>query len=112
VQRCSSCRITTGPPCPCSSRTSSPVYEWGAGKKSASPSSIASPFAPRKAPCVAWRGGGVSPRIARAIAPARAPETRTMPMPPRPGGVAMAAIVSPPAVSGAPWPSLRPRACG
>ena len=39
------------------------------------------------------------------------PETRTMPMPPLPGGVATAAIVSPPAVSAWLSPSPRPRGC-
>ncbi len=36
------------------------------------------------------------------------PDNRTTPIPPRPGAVAMAAIVSPPALSGAPSPRLRP----
>ena len=43
---------------------------------------------------VATRGGGTAPTSALAIAALRGPDTRTMPMPPRPGGVAMAAIVS------------------
>ena len=39
---------TTGPPCPCNSSTSSPVYEFGSGKYRATPSSIISPPSSRK----------------------------------------------------------------
>ena len=46
-QRASSSCNTTGPPCACSSSTSSPVKEWGAGKYSASPWSIATPWPSR-----------------------------------------------------------------
>ena len=46
-QRASSSCSTTGPPCACSSSTSSPVYECGAGKKSARPWSIGAPAASR-----------------------------------------------------------------
>src|ERR1051326_2027525 len=58
------------------------------------PSSICSPRASRNAPCTARRGSGNLPRIRRAISSTPGPETRTMPMPPRPPGVAIAAIVS------------------
>ncbi|MNN20426.1 hypothetical protein D3C81_1337050 [compost metagenome] len=47
-QRDSSICMTTGPPWPCSSSTSSPVYEFGAGKYSARPWSITPPRASRK----------------------------------------------------------------
>src|SRR5260221_10495645 len=47
-----------------------------------------------KAPKVARRGSGRPPRIARAIRGTSGPETRTTPIPPRPAGVAIAAIVS------------------
>src|SRR4051812_41794843 len=40
------------------------------------------------------RGGGATRDIATAISIAAGPDTRTMPIPPRPGGVATAAIVS------------------
>jgi tRNA U34 5-carboxymethylaminomethyl modifying GTPase MnmE/TrmE len=36
-------RITTIPPCPCNSKTSSPVNECGAGKNNATPLSISHP---------------------------------------------------------------------
>src|SRR5512134_2651559 len=58
------------------------------------PSSSASPRASRKIACVACRGSGRRPRMLRAIAGARGPESRTTPMPPRPAGVAIAAMVS------------------
>ena len=58
---------------------------------------------------VAIRGGGVLPRIATAIAPTAGPERRTTPMPPRPGGVAMATMVSRRTTDGAtPVRSSRP----
>ena len=50
--------------------------------------------------------------LPRAIDAASGPDTRTAPMPPRPGGVAAAAMVAAGALSGAPWPSLPPRGCG
>src|SRR6188508_3711853 len=43
---------------------------------------------------VARRGSGRRPRISRAMRGTSGPEMRTTPMPPRPAGVAMAAIVS------------------
>ena len=43
---------------------------------------------------VAARAGGSSPSIAAAICGTFGPETRTMPIPPRPGGVAAATMVS------------------
>src|SRR5574341_1994780 len=58
------------------------------------PSSMASPWAPRNAVCVAWRGSGRRPRTLRAISGTAPPDNRTTPIPPRPTGVATAAIVS------------------
>ena len=84
---------TTGPPWPCSSSTSSPVNECGAGKKSARPRSIGAPAASRKFATVAWRGHGRLPSRVSAMPRVVGPERRTMPIPPRPGGVAMAAMV-------------------
>jgi hypothetical protein len=52
------------------------------------------PLAPANTATVAWRGGGRVPSICAAIAGVFGPEIRTMPMPPRPGGVALATIVS------------------
>src|SRR5262245_22188094 len=43
---------------------------------------------------VAVRGSGTRPRIARATRRTPGPDTRTTPIPPRPDGVAIAAIVS------------------
>src|SRR5678810_277523 len=43
---------------------------------------------------VAWRGAGRWPRMARAMRGTSGPEIRTTPIPPRPAGVAIAAIVS------------------
>ena len=48
TQRASSRASSTGLPWACSSSTSSPVYECGAGKCSSSPSSMVSPSASRK----------------------------------------------------------------
>src|SRR5678815_5432528 len=42
---------------------------------------------------VAARGSGTLPRIARAMRGTAGPETRTTPIPPRPAGVAIAAMV-------------------
>src|SRR5207248_9362566 len=64
------------------------------GKKSAKPSSIGSPCASAKRANSACRGAGRRPSTLCAISRARGPEMRTMPMPPRPAGVATAAIVS------------------
>src|SRR5258707_404816 len=58
------------------------------------PSSIRPPCVSRMTARVARRGSGIFPRTAAPIAGACAPETRTIPMPPRPGGVAIAAMVS------------------
>src|SRR5438128_11912163 len=58
------------------------------------PSSSAWPRASRKRANVAALGGGRLPMICSAMRVTSGPETRTMPMPPRPGGVATAAIVS------------------
>src|SRR2546421_10968030 len=58
------------------------------------PSSSMPPRASRKAACLACRGTGSVPSTLCAMRVTAGPEMRTMPMPPRPGGVAMAAIVS------------------
>src|SRR3569833_686020 len=50
--------------------------------------------ASRKRAKVARRAAGSSPRTTAAISGTFGPETRTMPTPPRPGGVAVATIVS------------------
>ena len=93
-QRLSNISSTTLPPCPCSSNTSSPVKECGAGKYKAMPSSRVLPSAALKRLCVALRGVGRLPSMSWAIVAACAPESRIMPTPPRPGGVATATIVS------------------
>ena len=93
-QRASSAPSTAVPPWPCNSRTASPVNDCGAGKKTASPLSSSSPPAPRNVATVAMRGTSTRPVSAAAIAGAAAPDTRITPIPPRPGGVAIAAIVS------------------
>ena len=54
----------------------------------------ARPRASRKRVNVARRAGGSSPRRTVPICGAFGPEMRTMPMPPRPGGVAAATMVS------------------
>src|SRR6185369_15940701 len=58
------------------------------------PSSTRSPCASRKTAWCADLGAGSRPSIDVAIWGAFGPETRTIPMPPRPAGVAIAAIVS------------------
>src|SRR5688572_3012954 len=58
------------------------------------PWSIASPPASRNTACKAVRGLGARPTTFFAMASAREPDTRNTPMPPRPAGVATAAIVS------------------
>src|SRR5438477_6309216 len=58
------------------------------------PSSIAVPLASLNVASVPTLGDGTLPITRSAICAARAPEIRTTPMPPRPGGVATAAIVS------------------
>src|SRR5690348_7473367 len=85
---------TTGLPWACSSSTSSPVKEYGAAKNKARPRSIAVPSLPVNAARCARRGSGAIPHSVFAIARAPPPEIRTTPMPPRPGGVAMATMVS------------------
>src|SRR3972149_3610989 len=55
---------------------------------------MAVPRASRATQRVAHRGGGRLPSTACASIGTRAPEIRTTPIPPRPGGVAIAAIVS------------------
>src|SRR5690348_1640044 len=92
--RRTSASSTTGLPCACSSSTSSPVNECGAAKNKARPRSIAAPSVPANAVSCARRGSGAIPHNAFAIARAPPPEIRTTPMPPRPGGVAVATMVS------------------
>src|SRR5688572_5120555 len=58
------------------------------------PSSMRSPRASRNARSVAVLGFGSPPATAAAISATAGPETRTTPIPPRPAGVAIAAIVS------------------
>src|ERR1700734_1740092 len=58
------------------------------------PSSTLLPCASRKLEKWAWRGTGSMPRIAVAICGTRGPETRMTPTAPRPGALAMAAMVS------------------
>src|SRR2546428_11491903 len=53
-----------------------------------------SPRASQKAPKLACRGCGRRPRICRAICGTLKPDRRTTPIPPRPAGVAIAAMVS------------------
>jgi hypothetical protein len=86
--------MTTGPPWPCNSRTSSPVKECGFGKKSRIPLSTVEPSAALNSASVAWRGCGALPVSANAKGSKLLPEMRMMPTPPRPGAVAMAAMVS------------------
>jgi len=50
--------------------------------------------ASRKGVCVACLGTGALPRTAHAIEASPCPDTLTTPMPPRPCGVAIAAMVS------------------
>src|SRR6185312_7876325 len=66
----------------------------GPGKKSARPASIGSCAASRKRAKPARRGNGSSPSSTAAISGTRGPETRTIPIPPLPGGVAAATMVS------------------
>ena len=103
----SSICMTTGPPWPCNSTTSSPVKERGPGKNSAKPSSMAAPSR-RKRPCTAARGGSGLEINLSPIGNASGPEMRTMPTPPWPGGVATAATVSGGAVRRQPPPPRRP----
>src|ERR1051325_9840393 len=58
------------------------------------PSSMRSPPASRNAAKVACRGSGSVPTTLAAIVSTAVPESRITPMPPRPGGVAIAAMVS------------------
>src|SRR5687767_2892917 len=58
------------------------------------PSSSALPRASRKLQSVALRASGSRPIRVSAISATAGPEMRTMPMPPRPAGVATAAMVS------------------
>src|SRR5918992_5665142 len=58
------------------------------------PSSSASPLLLRNTACAACRGFASTPRTFSAMAGTAGPLSRTMPIPPRPGGVASAAIVS------------------
>ena len=58
------------------------------------PWSSGSPRAPRNVASVARRGAGRRPSTPCAMAETSRPEMRTMPTPPRPGGVAIATITS------------------
>src|SRR5690554_361823 len=58
------------------------------------PRSMGNPPASRNARYSARRGSGRCPSMPRAMSGAAGPEIRTIPTPPRPGGVATAAIVS------------------
>src|SRR5688572_1962770 len=58
------------------------------------PRSCASPRALRNQARVARRGSGSAPRSFEAIAQTAGPDSRMMPIPPRPDGVAIAAMVS------------------
>src|SRR5688572_33299196 len=58
------------------------------------PLSTAAPLASRNEAEVARRGLGNCPRTGSAIRGTAGPETRTAPTPPRPAGVAIAAMVS------------------
>ena len=96
-QRFKSICSTTGPPCPWSSRTSSPVNECGALKYSAIPSSMMLPSSSMKGRKWAYRGSSGNSDVAflknsEMNGSRFLPEIRTMPTPPRPGAVAMAAI--------------------
>ena len=83
--------MTAGPPCRCSSATSSPVKECGAGNHSTSASSIGSSSLPISRRSVATRGFGRARAVSAASAArASAPEMRTTATPDRPGGVANA----------------------
>ncbi len=70
------------------------MNECGAGKYSASPSSSGCSASSLTCTNVAVRAMGILPNRADAMLPTKAPDTRTIAMPPRPGGVATAAIVS------------------
>src|SRR5229473_6928891 len=106
-RHCNTISTMSAPPWPCSSKTCSPVYEAGAGKYRASPSSTLLPCASRKLENRAWRGAGRLPRMPVAICGTRGPDTRMTPTAPRPAGLAMAAMVS-----GEPTAALRPRLGG
>ena len=86
--------MTTMPPWPCNSSTSSPVKEFGAGKYNAMPESSIWPPESLKCEKVASLGRGIRPSIARATRSVSAPDTLIIPIPPRPVGVAIAAMVS------------------
>src|SRR5512141_1473229 len=58
------------------------------------PWSMAPPSAARKLARCAWRAAGATPARRCAMSARLLPETRTTPMPPRPGAVATAAMVS------------------
>ena len=93
------CSNNTGLPWALISTTSSPVYDPGSGNDVATTRSIEVTSFPRRATrraTVACRGcrGLVRSSRAPAITEASVPLIRTTPSPPRPGGVAMATIVS------------------
>ncbi len=90
--------MLAAPPWPCSSATSSPVNERGLRITTHSTSSSRSPLTGSRAVASSMRRSrsvpGSRPTTRAATATAAGPLTRTMPTPPAPGGVAMAAIVS------------------
>src|SRR5690606_19100587 len=71
----------------------------GAPKRSWMPSWMVWRPASRKRACRAWRGARSRAHRARAFAWLRGPDTRAMPTPPAPAGVAIAAMVSPAAMA-------------
>ena len=93
-QAATSRSITTGLPWAWSSSTSSPVNEAGAGDHRTRPLSRSSPVASRNGRRTGRRDGGSEPSRRTAMVAAPGPDNRTTPMPPRPGGVAIATIVS------------------
>src|SRR5690606_41272649 len=76
-----------------------PVELRGASKRKAMPSSMVSPAASRNRTWWAWRVRSSMAHSARAMPWLRRPDRRTMPTPPCPAGVALAAMVSPAAVA-------------
>src|SRR3954471_6326520 len=84
----------TGLPCAEISTTSSPVYERGAGNTVTMASSITPPCSSTIRASVACRASNGRPARREAIGVAEGPLILTTPSPPRPGGVAIATMVS------------------
>src|SRR5258706_1255176 len=109
IARPSTACSTTGLPWPVISTTCSPVYECGAGKNVATTSSSADALSTRCTRVnVACRGCSASPRSRNSPArlSARGPLSLTTPNAPRPGGVAIATMVSSVANMGGGWRSV------